>query len=160
MSIVSALTLFHVFISLVATVTGVALVRQFIVSGHDKRWAFWFSISIGATLLTSFLFPFKGMTPAIAIGLLCVLIFAPTLYARYRTGLTGVWRPIYVIGVMLLLYFNCLVLIVQSFQKIAPLNAVAPIGDEFPVVFSQGVLLIVALILGTLAMMRFDRKVH
>jgi hypothetical protein len=155
MSAVFALTLFHVLVSLIAIVTGIPVVYGFLKSQSYPRWTTWYFAATALTLITSFLFPFKGMTPAIAIGVLCILIFIPTWYARYRTSLAGLWRPVYVVGAMLLLYFNCLVLIVQSFQKVPGLHSLAPTGGELPVVVTQVILLIVALVLGVLSLLRF-----
>ena len=109
----------------------------------------------GLTLITSFMFPYGGFTPAIGVGMLCILIFLPTIYAKYRTNLGGIWRLVWVVGATALLYFNCFVLIVQSFLKIPPLHALAPAGNEPPFAISQGILLVVAIILGFLAARRF-----
>lgn len=155
MTAVSVLTLFHVLVSLVAVVASVALILRLMANGDDRRAASWFFISMAITLVSGFFFPFKGITPAITVGILCVLILAPTLYARYRTALTGIWRPVYVIGVTLLAFFNCLVLIIQSFQKVGPLNALAPVGNEPPVLVSQVVLLVLALAVGAIGVLRF-----
>ncbi len=155
MTPVFVLTLFHVLVSLVAVVAGVSLILRLMRNRDDRRPASWFLISIAITLASGFVFPFKGITPAIIVGILCVLILAPTLYARYRTPLTGLWRPVYVVGVTLLAFFNCLVLIIQSFQKIGPLNAIAPVGNEPPVLVSQVVLLLLALSVGIIGLLRF-----
>lgn len=155
MTPVFALTLFHVVVSLVAVVAGAALILRLMANGDDRRPAAWFLISMAITLASGFVFPFKGITPALAVGFISVLILAPTLYARYRTVLTGLWRPVYVIGVTLLAFFNTLVLIIQSFQKIGPLNALAPVGNEPPVLVSQGLLLVLTLAVGTIAILRF-----
>jgi hypothetical protein len=47
------------------------------------------------------------------------------------------------------------VLVVQSFQKIAALKALAPTQSELPFVLSQGAVLAAFIILGALAVRRF-----
>jgi hypothetical protein len=151
---VYALTIFHTLISLVAIAAGIPVIYGFL-RNVTSRWSSAYIVSTGLTLITSFMFPYNGFTPAIGVGILCVLIFLPTLYARYRTGLTGVWRIVYVVGSTALLYFNCFVLIVQSFLKVPPLHALAPTGNEPPFAIAQGILLLAAIVVGFLASRRF-----
>ncbi|MDO1582754.1 hypothetical protein [Rhizobium oryzicola] len=155
MSAVLVLTLFHVLISLVAVVAGVVLIRRLIENGDDRILAQWFLVTIAVTLVTGFLFPFNGITPAINVGILCTVILMVTLYARYRGRLAGFWRPVYVAGVTLLMFFNTLVLIIQSFQKIGPLHALAPLGNEPAILACQVILLLVSLAAGIFAVWRF-----
>lgn len=151
---VYALTIFHTLISLVAIVSGIPVLLGFL-KNETSRWTTTYIVTTGLTLITSFMFPYNGFTPAIGVGILCILIFLPTIYAKYRTGLTGIWRLVYVVGSTALLYFNCFVLIVQSFLKVPPLHALAPTGNEPPFAIAQGVLLVVAIVLGFLAARRF-----
>lgn len=155
MSAVYALTIFHVLVSLVAIVAGFPVVYGFLKSQIYPRWTTTYIVFTALTLVTSFLFPFNGFTPAIGVGILCILIFIPTLYAKYRTGLTGVWRLVYVVGSTALLYFNCFVLIVQSFLKVPALHALAPAGNDPPFAIAQAVLLVIAIAFGILGARRF-----
>jgi hypothetical protein len=52
-------------------------------------------------------------------------------------------------------YLNVFVSIVQSFQKIPFLHAVAPTQSEPPFLITQGIALGVVIVLGTLAVARF-----
>lgn len=151
---VTALTIFHTLISLVAIVSGIPVVLGFL-RNETSRWTTTNIVTTGLTLVTSFMFPYSGFTPAIGVGILCILIFLPTIYAKYRTSLTGIWRLVWVAGTTALLYFNCFVLIAQSFQKVPPLHTLAPTGSEPPFAIAQGILLVVAIVLGFLAVRRF-----
>ena len=151
---VYALTIVHTLISLVAIVTGIPVLLGFL-KNETSRWTSAYVVTTGLTLVTSFMFPYNGFTPAIGVGILCILIFLPTVYAKYRTSLTGIWRLVWVVGATALLYFNCFVLIVQSFLKIPPLHVLAPSGNEPPFAIAQGILLVVAIVLGFLAARRF-----
>lgn len=73
----------------------------------------------------------------------------------YRARLAGIWRPTYVAGVTLLMFLNTLVLIIQSFQKIEPLHALAPLGNEPTILACQVILLFGCIAAGTLAVLRF-----
>ena len=107
-----------------------------------------FLVMTAGNLITGFLFPFHGVTPAIVIGILNVLILIPTAVAWSRQGASRLWTAVFVFGSLLLLYFDCLVLIVQSFQKVPPLHVLAPTGGEPAVLVSQVVLLVLAVLLG------------
>lgn len=148
------LTIIHTLLSLVAIVSGIPVVLGFL-KNETSRWTTTNVVTTGLTLVTSFMFPYNGFTPAIGVGILCILIFLPTIYAKYRTSLTGIWRLVWVVGTTALLYFNCFVLIVQSFLKVPPLHALAPAGNEPPFAIAQGILLVVAIVLGFLAARRF-----
>ncbi|WP_377299803.1 hypothetical protein [Rhizobium sp. SGZ-381] len=155
MSAILVLTLFHVLVSLVAIVAGAGLIRRLIANGRERIFAQWFLVTMAITLVTGFLFPFNGITPAINVGILCTIILLVTLYARYRAKLAGFWRPVYVAGVTLLMFFNTLVLIIQSFQKIGPLHALAPLGNEPAILACQVILLLASLAAGILGVLRF-----
>jgi hypothetical protein len=148
MTLLGAFTLFHTLISLVQIVAGVALVLALIGRRPINSLAFWFLLTTAGTLATGFLFPFHGITPAIVIGILNVVILIATWLAWKRIALGRFWNAGFVIGSLVLLYFDCLVLIVQSFQKVPGLHSLAPVGNEPAVLVSQIVLLILALVFG------------
>jgi hypothetical protein len=78
-----------------------------------------------------------------------------TIFARYRKNMTGAWRWIYVVGAVVCLYFNLFVLIVQSFEKIPALHALAPTQTESPFKLSQVVVLTISVLLCIVALIRF-----
>jgi hypothetical protein len=80
---------------------------------------------------------------------------AVVLFALYGRHLAGAWRWIYVIGAVLALYFNCFVLVVQAFQKIPALQALAPTQSEAPFVVVQAIVLLAFVALGIAATRRF-----
>jgi len=151
----SGILFIHVVISLIAIVSGVVVAQGFLTANRHDRSTMVYMVTTILTSLTGFLFPFHGVTPAIIVGGLCVLIFMPTALARYRFHLAGIWRAVFVVGALVLLFFNCLVLIIQSFQKIPVLNALAPNGNEPPIVAVQLALLVACLLAGYFSIRRF-----
>lgn len=151
----SGILLIHVVISLIAIVTGIVVASGFLTANRHERSTLVYMVTTALTSLTGFLFPFHTVTPAIIVGTLCLVIFIPTALARYRFHLAGIWRSVFVIGALVLLFFNCLVLIVQSFQKVPVLNALAPVGNEPPILAAQAVLLVVIVLVGFLSLRRF-----
>ena len=83
------------------------------------------------------------------------MALAITIAARYVLRLAGAWREIYAAGATLALYLNVFVLVVQCFEKVPALKALAPTRSEPPFLFTQLVVLAAFLVLGTFATIRF-----
>jgi hypothetical protein len=66
------------------------------------------------------------------VGIVSLVVLAVVLFGRYGTALGGVWGGIYPIGCVIALYLNVFVLVVQAFQKIGVLSALAPTQSELP----------------------------
>ncbi len=118
-------------------------------------WTKWFLITAAATTVTGFFFPFHGFTPAIGLGIISLPFLALTIYARYSKRLGGAWRWIYAIGAVICLYFNLFVLVVQLFEKVPALHAMAPTQTEAPFKLTQLVVLALFILLGIIAAIRF-----
>ncbi len=124
----------------------------------DKRLERWTTFFLTTTVLTSvtgFGFPITGMTPGVAFGFISLGVLTAVILARYSGDLAGIWRPAYIIGVVFAFYLNFVVLILQSFQKVPVLHALAPKQTEPPFLAAQIVSLVAFLVLGTLALKRF-----
>ena len=148
-------TVIHVLISLVAIFTGVVVVFGMVVSNRLDRWTKWFLTTAVLTTVTGFFFPFHGFTPAIGLGIISLPFLALTIFARYSKHLAGAWRWIYAIGAVICLYFNLFVLVVQLFEKVPALHAMAPTQTESPFKLTQLVVLIVSTVLAIVAVIRF-----
>jgi hypothetical protein len=149
-------TLFHVAITLVAILSGlVVLLCGWLASRRMPRWTALFLLTTLATSVTGFMFPFHGFTPAIGTGIVALVVLAFTLPALYVFRLSGAWRWIYVVGAVLSLYLNVFVLVVQLFQKVPALHALAPTRKEPPFTLAQGAVLLLFVVLGILAVIRF-----
>jgi len=148
-------TIIHTLISLVAIFTGFVVLFGLLSDKRFDGWTKWFLITAVATTVTGFFFPFHGFTPAIGLGLISLPILALTIYARYPKNLAGAWRLIYVLGAVISLYFNVFVGVVQSFEKIPALHAMAPTQTEQPFKLTQLTVLSLFLILAIVAVIRF-----
>ena len=98
------------------------------------------------------------MTPGIAFGVISLVVLAAVIYARFLRHLAGGWRRVYVIGAVFAFDLNFVVLIVQSFQKVPALHALAPKQTEPPFMAVQIVSLVAFLVLGTLSVKRFSEQ--
>lgn len=157
MSGLAIFTGFHVLLSLVGIGAGFVAVFGLI----GGRWlGLWMSTFLWTTILTSvtgFLFPFKGITPGIVLGIISLVVLSLTLFALYGKKLAGGWRTTYVITAVLALYLNFFVLIVQMFEKVPPLHALAPTQSEAPFKIAQLAALVLFLVLGFLATRNYRR---
>jgi hypothetical protein len=148
-------TIIHTLISLVAIFTGLVVVLGMLGGKRLDGWTKWFLITAVATTITGFFFPFHGFTPAIGLGIISLPFLALTIFARYPKHLAGPWRWIYVIGAVICLYFNLFVAVVQAFEKIPALHALAPTQTEPPFKLAQLIVLLVSVLLAIVAAIRF-----
>ena len=149
------LTQIHVAISLVGILSGLIVLVGLLTARRLDGWTALFLASTVATSLTGFLFPFNGFTPAIGVGIISLVILAVAIFARYSKRLVRGWRWIYTVTAMLSLYLNVFVLIVQLYQKLPSLHALAPTQSEAPFIATQLVTLLLFLLLTILAVRKF-----
>lgn len=148
-------TIIHTLISLVAIFTGIVVLFGMLARNRLDCWTKWFLTTAVLTTVTGFFFPFHGFTPAIGLGIISLPFLAITIFARYSKHLAGAWRWIYAIGAVICLYFNLFVLVVQLFEKVPALHAMAPTQTESPFKLTQLVVLIVSTVLAIVAVIRF-----
>src|ERR1700761_4240216 len=113
MSGLAVFTAFHVLLSLIGIGTGFIVIFGLIAG----RWlGLWMTIFLWTTILTSvtgFLFPFKGITPGIILGIISLVVLAVSLFALYGKKLAGGWRTAFVITAVIAQWLNFFVLIAQ-----------------------------------------------
>jgi hypothetical protein len=116
----------HVVISLIGIVAGALMLLGLITRRPFPILTATFLATTALTSITGFMFPFKGVTPGIILGVISVIVLLIAVIARYGKHLEGGWRGVYVITAMIALYLNTFVLFVQLFAKVPQLHAVAP----------------------------------
>jgi hypothetical protein len=148
-------TLVHVLLSLIGIVSGFVVVFGLLAARRLDGWTALFLASTVATSVTGFGFPFHRLMPSHIVGIISLLVLAVAIVARYARHLAGPWRWIYVVGAVLSLYLNFFVLIVQAFQKVPALRAVAPTQSEPPFVVAQVVALVMFVVFGIVGTIKF-----
>ena len=83
------------------------------------------------------------------------MVLAIALVALYAFHLDGPWRWIYVTTALIALYLNVFVAVVQSFQKLAFLQPLAPTQSEGPFLVAQLAVLAIFVLLGVAAARRY-----
>src|SRR3974377_122433 len=155
---IPAFTLLHVVITLVAIGSGLIAVGGMFASHRLPATTALFLSTTALTSVTGFLFPIHGFTPALGVGIVSCVILATALVAYYPKRLTGAWRWIYVITAIAALYLNVFVLVVQSFVKVAALNALAPTQSEPPFAVTQAVVLALFVLITLIAVIKFRAR--
>lgn len=151
----STFTLVHVFISIAGIASGLIVMERFVRNRALGLSNTIFLLTTIATSLTGFLFPFHGVTPALALGAISLAVLAVALFALHAGNLIGPWRWIYVVTAATALYFNVFVAVVQAFQKIGRLRILAPTQSEPPFALAQAAVFVLFLLIGILALRRF-----
>jgi hypothetical protein len=151
-------TIVHVLISLVGIFSGFVVLIGLLNGNRLDGWTKLFLITTVATSVTGFGFPFHHFTPAHAVGIVSLVVLAIAIFARYRHHLVGAWRWIYVISAIVALYLNVFVGVVQSFEKVPALKALAPTQTEPPFAITQLIVLAVFVLLAIIAAVRFRIK--
>jgi|SRR6476661_3551242 hypothetical protein len=152
---VGAFTLLHVIITLVAIGSGLMAVGGMFASHKLPGTTALFLFTTALTSLTGFLFPIHGFTPALGVGIVACVILAVALFALYKERLVGAWRWIYVVTAIISLYLNVFVLVAQSFMKVSALNAFAPTQSEPPFAITQGIVLVIFIVICLIAIANF-----
>jgi len=153
--LLSAFTIFHVALSLIGIASGFVVLYGLLQARQFAGWTKLFLTTTIATSVTGFFFPFRGFTPADGVGIVSLIVLGLAVLALYRFNLAGGWRRTYVITSVIALYLNFFVLIVQSFQKIPALNALAPTQSEPPFQITQLLALLAFIGLGIRAAIKF-----
>lgn len=158
MSGVHQLTVIHVIISLLGIGSGFVVAYGLVTNRRLERWTAAFLVTTLATSLTGFLFPATHFTPGHALGLMSLVLLPAAMVAKYAYNFAGWWQPTYVASSVGAFYLNFFVLIVQSFQKIPALKALAPTQTEWPFAVAQLAALAAFVALGVAALRTFQLK--
>ena len=148
-------TRIHVAISLIGIFSGLIVLFGLLTGKRLDPWTMLFLLSTLATSVTGFFFPFHGFTPAIGVGIISLVLLAAAIFARYARHMNRSWRSVYVLSAIVALYLNVFVLIVQLFQKVPALKALAPTQTGSPFLVAQLLTLALFAVLAIMAVFRF-----
>jgi hypothetical protein len=137
----STFTTVHTVLSLIGIGSGLLVMFGFLRGKERGGWTLLFLVTTVATCVTGFGFPFDRLLPAHKVGIVSLVVLAVAILARYAFHLAGAWRWIYVVCAGIALYLNVFIGVVQAFQKVPALTALAPNQTELPFVVTQLVVL-------------------
>jgi hypothetical protein len=148
-------TYLHGFMSLIGLGAGIFVIFGLLTSRRLSILTSLFLITTLGTSLTGFLFPFKGMSPGIILGILSTITLIVAIVALYVCKLAGPWRGIYVVAACIAYYFNFFVLISQSFDKVPALHAIGPSQKSPGFMITQVAVLLIFILLTARAVKKF-----
>jgi hypothetical protein len=148
-------TFVHVLLSVIGIASGLVVISGLLRGRERGGWTALFLVTTVATSVTGFGFPVDRLLPSHIVGIISLGILAATIVGRYPMQLKGAWRWVYVIGAALALYLNVFVGVVQAFQKVSALRALAPQQTEPPFVVTQLGVIALFIVLTVLAARRF-----
>ena len=139
-------TAFHTILSLVAIVAGAFVMMMLVKNRRPDIWTLIFLVTMIATDVTGFMFPFSKLLPSHITGIISLVLLVLALLGQYVFHFTGAWRWIYALTMGLAVYLNFFVLVTQLFLKVPALHALAPNAPdnpEPPFLIAQGLLLVI-----------------
>jgi len=151
----TAFTLFHVVISFIGIVSGLLVLGGLLSANRMPVLTAVFLFTTALTSITGYFFHHDHVTPAQIVGALSLVLLAIASAGYYVFGLRGIWRIAYAGTAVASLYLNLFVLVVQAFLKVPQFHALAPKGSEPPFAITQGIVLLMFILLGLVAVRRF-----
>jgi hypothetical protein len=150
MMILISFTAVHVVLSLLGIGSGFVVVFGMLGSKYLQKWTTLFLATTVATSVTGFMFPFHHFLPSHGVGILSLIVLAIAILALYRG-----WKATFAIASVIALYLNFFVLIAQLFLKVPALHDLAPTQSEPPFQIAQLAALVLFVVLGIRATMKF-----
>lgn len=145
----------HVAVSLIGIASGLVVLYGLVTGKALSGWTALFLATTILTGVTGFPLPPFGLDPPRVVGIILLALMAAAVAGLYAFRLAGAWRWIYIIAAVASLYLNCFVGVIQAFQKLAFVHALAPTQSEPPFLIAQVALLAAFVVLGVLAVVRF-----
>lgn len=152
---IATFTLVHTVLSLIGICAGLVVLFGMFGSNRLPTWTAVFLATTVLTCVTGFFFPRDQILPSHIVGIITLVVLAIAIVALYVYRLAGAWRWIYVASAILSLYLNVFVAVVQSFLKVPFLNALAPTQAEPPFAIAHGIVLVLFIVLGIVAVRSF-----
>jgi len=154
----STCTVVHVWLSVLGIGSGFIVLFGLLTGKRLDGWTALLLASTVATSMTGFGVPFDHLLPSHQVGIISLFVLAVAILARYAFHLSGAWRWIDAVGAVVALYLNVFVAIVQAFQKVPALKAIAPTQSEPSFVLTQLVVLALFVVLAVTAAIKFRNE--
>lgn len=151
-------TIFHVALSLIGILAGFVVAYGLLTANRLDVWTKVFLWTTVLTSVTGYFFPVHKLLPSHILGAISLVVLALCIYARYSRKLVGGWSRTYAITAVMALYLNVFVLVVQLFEKVPALHALAPTQTEEPFKITQLVVWLAFVVIGILAATRFRQQ--
>jgi hypothetical protein len=131
----------HVLISLSGIFSGFLVASSFLLGRRHEHWMSFFLATTVMTSVTGFMFPADHVSPGHVFGVLSLISLSIAVATRNSERHMGAWSRTHIASVLFAFYLNAFVLVVQLFQKVPALTALAPTQSELPFAVAQLLLL-------------------
>ncbi|MGA6984347.1 MAG: hypothetical protein WCC95_02310 [Candidatus Sulfotelmatobacter sp.] len=148
-------TFLHVLISLIGIGSGLIVMYGFLSRKRLDSMTAVFLVTTVLTSVTGFGFPVAHLLPSHIVGIISLVALAIAIPARYGFHLEGRWRSTFVVSASIALYLNVFVLVVQLFEKVPALKALAPTQSEPPFKIVQLLVLALFIALTVISVKKF-----
>ena len=149
----------HVTVCFLALLAGALVLSALCRGRREPTWDGVLLVSTVVISLTGFALPSPAGTPtpdpARIIGGIELALVGVALLAIYVGHLARAWRGAYLVAVVLAVYLNAFVTVVQAFLKVGVLHPLAPTGKEPPFVIAQAVTLLLFVLIGVAAFRQY-----
>jgi hypothetical protein len=145
----------HVVLSLIGLVAGLVVMYGLVTGRPFGGWTALFLLTTILTNVTGFPLPPFGFDPPRIVGVISLVLLAIAVAAFYLFHLAHAWRWVYIVTATMALYLDAFVAVIQSFQKLPFLQALAPTQSEPPFIIAQVAVLIIFVVLGVVAVLKF-----
>ena len=153
----------HVAICFVALLAGVLVMIALARGGRQPTVDAVLLLSTVLVSLTGFVLPSPPGTPtpdpARIVGVIELVVVVIAGLALYVNHLERAWRGAYIVTIVLAVYLNAFVAVVQAFLKIGFLHALAPTGKEPPFLIAQLLTLALFVAIGVVAFRRLSVRI-
>jgi hypothetical protein len=148
-------TLIHVLISVIGILSGLVAVGGLIAGVRLRGWIALFLLTTVLTDITGYGFPFTTILPSHIVGAISLVALVIALFAIYAKHLEGGWRKTFVVSSVFALWANSFVLMAQLMQKVPAIAAIAP-GPTAPAfAATQGLVVVIFVVIGWIAVKGF-----
>lgn len=149
------LVAFHTLLSLLALVVGIVVTLDLVAGRAAPRGAGLYLVLGLLSVLTGFVLPASKILPSHVVGVISLVLLVLAVVGRRKA--TGTWRRTFAASLILSVYLQAFVTVVQAFLKIAALKALAPTQTEVPFVAAQGIAFVIFIALTIIGARKFAR---
>jgi len=154
---ISGIVLLHAAVSLIAILSGFAVLIGLARGAQDPRGTRTFLATAIATSITGLLIPVDTVAGTRPAAMIALVVLGLMLIAQYVFAGRGVWRAIYVIGLLASMALLIFAGIAQLFLKFPPLYAMAPKLNE-PVFIAAEIAGLLVFVAFGVAILRASRR--
>jgi hypothetical protein len=149
----------HLALCFIGLLAGALVLTALVTGRRSPTWDAVLLLSTALISITGFVLPSPPGTPtpdpARIVGVIELVVVGLAALALYVNHLARAWYGLYIVTIVVAVYFNVFVTVVQAFLKISFLHTFAPTGKEPPFLIVQ---VLVLALFGAIGVTAFRRR--